>query len=87
MDKLKNYPNSKNTYNKIQFGQTHRLVHSKVLVVQYMSVQNKSGANKDNDNEKAFVETKEYVWHQNKNYVGGATWFALKTRINVLCQF
>ena len=29
--------------------------------------------NKIQSSEKAFVETKEYVWRQNKDYVGGAT--------------
>ena len=27
----------------------------------------------ENESEKAFLRTKEYVWHQNKDYVGGAT--------------
>ena len=32
---------------------------------------NKKGANRTMK-VKWFVRTKEYVWHQNKNYVGGA---------------
>ena len=39
----------------------------------YLSGQNESAANKNNESEKTFVKTKEYVWHQNKDYVGGAT--------------
>ena len=39
----------------------------------YLSGQNESSANKNNESEKAFVKTKEYVWRQNKDYVGGAT--------------
>ena len=27
----------------------------------------------EHSSEKAFVKTKEYVWRQNKDYVGGAT--------------
>ena len=39
----------------------------------YLSGQNESGANSNNESEKAFVKTKEYDWCQNKDYVGGAT--------------
>ena len=28
----------------------------------------------NNESEDAFCETKEYVWRQNKDYVGEATW-------------
>ena len=38
-----------------------------------LSGQNESGANKNNEIEKAFVKTKEQIWLQNKDYVGGAT--------------
>ena len=34
---------------------------------------NESGANNNNESEKVFVKRKEYVWHQHKDYVGGAT--------------
>ena len=32
----------------------------------YLSGLNESGANKNDENEKAFVKTKEYVWRQKK---------------------
>ena len=38
----------------------------------YLSGWYESGANKNNESEKAFVETKEYVWRQNKDYVGSS---------------
>ena len=43
-----------------------------ILVVLYLSGRNKSGTNKNNESEGPFCETKEYVWSQNKDYVGGA---------------
>ena len=39
----------------------------------YLSGWNEKGRQQNNESEKAFVKTKEYVWHQNKDYVGGAT--------------
>ena len=38
-------------------------------IMLYLSGRNKMYANKT----KAFVKVKEYVWHLNKDYVGGAT--------------
>ena len=32
----------------------------------YLSAQNKKGCKQDNESEKAFGKTKEYVWRQNK---------------------
>ena len=43
------------------------------LIVLYVSSRNESGANKNNESEKAVVKTKEYVWHQNKDYMGKTT--------------
>ena len=40
----------------------------------HLSGRNESGANKKNESEKAFLKTKEYIWCQNKDYVGGATY-------------
>ena len=41
------------------------------MSVLLLSGRNESGANKNNESGKAFVKTKEYVWCQNKDYVGG----------------
>ena len=43
------------------------------MLVLYFSGRNESGTNKNNESEKAFEKTKEYVWRQNGDYVGGAT--------------
>ena len=51
---------------------THRILESCQILL-HLSGLNESGANKNNEREEAFCETKEYVWCQNKNYVGGAT--------------
>ena len=39
-----------------------KLLWEKLL---YLSVRNESGANKNNESEEAFCETKEFVWRQN----------------------
>ena len=41
--------------------------------IMYLSGQNEKGHQQDNESEKAFAMTKEYYWHPNKDYVGGAT--------------
>ena len=41
--------------------------------VVYLSGWNENGANKNDESEKAFAITTEYVWTQNKDYLGGAT--------------
>ena len=47
---------------------------SPYLEVSIVAILCVSGHNKkDVNSEKAFVRTKEYVWRQNKGYVGGAT--------------
>ena len=38
----------------------------------FLSGRNESDANKKIEREKAFAKTKEYVWRQNKVYVGEA---------------
>ena len=43
-----------------------------LLLLLYLSGQNKKRWQWNNESEKAFVKTKEYIWHQNKDYVGGA---------------
>ena len=45
------------------------IIYTLKITVLYLSGKNEMGAKKT----KAFVKTKEYVWHQNKDYVGGAT--------------
>ena len=46
---------------------------NKKLLVLYLSGQNEKGRQQNNESEKAFVKTKEYVWPKNKDYVGGST--------------
>ena len=41
------------------------IIYTLNITVLYLSGKNEMGANKT----KAFVKTKEYVWHQNKDYV------------------
>ena len=43
------------------------------MLLFYLSGQNEKERQLNNESEKAFVKTKEYVWSQNKDYVGGAT--------------
>ena len=38
---------------------------------------------KKNESEEAFVKTKEYVWHQNKDYAGGLLMLQLKISMKV----
>ena len=38
-----------------------------------LSLDTIKGCQKNKDSEKTFVRTKEYVWRQNKDYVGRAT--------------
>ena len=40
-----------------------------IVIVLYLSGRNESGANKNNESEKAFVKTKEYVWRQNNFFM------------------
>ena len=35
--------------------------------IMYLSGQNEKGLQQDDESEKAFAKTKEYVWHQNKD--------------------
>ena len=37
----------------------------------HLSGRNEKGRQQNNESKKAFVKAKEYVWHQNKDYVGG----------------
>ena len=46
-------------------------VETTLMYLLYLSSRNESGANNSNECEKAFVKTKKYVWHQNKDYGGG----------------
>ena len=39
----------------------------------YLFSWDESGANNSKESEEAFCETKEYLWRENKDYVGGAT--------------
>ena len=48
-------------------------IHNRYAILLYFSGRNQSGANKNNESEKAFAKAKEYDWWQNKDYVGGAT--------------
>ena len=59
------------TKNKV--GSQINLCYYFTELLLYLSCQNENDANQDNEIEKAFVKTKEYVWPQNKEYVGGAT--------------
>ena len=43
-----------------------------LVILLYLSGLYERGTNKNNESEKAFAKTKEYVWRQNKDYVGGA---------------
>ena len=43
------------------------------MLLLYLSGWNEKDRQLNNESEKAFVKTKEYVWSQNKDYVGGAT--------------
>ena len=43
------------------------------MLLFYLSGQNEKERQLNNESEKAFVKTKEYVWSKNKDYVGGAT--------------
>ena len=38
-----------------------------------LSGRNESGSNKNNESEKAFVKTKEYIWRQNRDDDGAGT--------------
>ena len=46
---------------------------SVIMKLLYLSGQKEKGHQLNNESGKDFAKTKEYVWRQNKYYVGGAT--------------